>query len=124
MSNLTKTNGHAQETTVASLTDTIVDRRETLGRPSTASRFGSDVPTMGSPSPERPGFDNPHPVREQTLDPRMGTITIPPEHANRTLVLCFDGTGKQFDASNSNIVQLFSLLKKDDSAKQKVYYQV
>jgi len=53
----------------------------------------------------------------------MGTITIPPEHANRTLVLCFDGTGKQFDASNSNIVQLFSLLKKDDSAKQKVYYQ-
>ncbi len=34
------------------------------------------------------------------------------------------GTGDQFDADNSNIVQLFSLLKKDDKTKQMVYYQV
>jgi uncharacterized protein (DUF2235 family) len=49
---------------------------------------------------------------------------IPPEHAHRTLVLCFDGTGDQFDADNSNIVQLVSLLKKNDRTKQMVYYQV
>lgn len=49
---------------------------------------------------------------------------IPPEHDRRTLVLCFDGTGDQFDADNSNIVQLVSLLKKNDRYKQMVYYQV
>ncbi len=49
---------------------------------------------------------------------------IPPDHAARTLILCFDGTGDQFDADNSNIVQLVSMLKKDDSTKQLVYYQV
>lgn len=49
---------------------------------------------------------------------------IPPEHDHRTLVLCFDGTGDQFDADNSNIVQLVSLLKKNDRNKQMVYYQV
>ncbi|KAF8579385.1 hypothetical protein K439DRAFT_1278554, partial [Ramaria rubella] len=48
---------------------------------------------------------------------------IPPEHPFRTLVLCFDGTGDQFDADNSNIVALFSLLKKDDTTKQLCYYQ-
>ncbi|EPQ52600.1 hypothetical protein GLOTRDRAFT_46622 [Gloeophyllum trabeum ATCC 11539] len=41
----------------------------------------------------------------------------------RNLVLCFDGTGDQFDNDNSNIVQLFSLLKKDDRHRQMVYYQ-
>ncbi|KAK0202259.1 hypothetical protein DFS33DRAFT_1353759 [Desarmillaria ectypa] len=51
--------------------------------------------------------------------PRM----IPPQHDSRTLVLCFDGTGDQFDADNSNIVQLCSLLKKDDRSQQMVYYQ-
>ncbi|KNZ77730.1 hypothetical protein J132_04157 [Termitomyces sp. J132] len=45
-----------------------------------------------------------------------------PEKA-RTLVLCFDGTGDQFDSDNSNIVQFFSMLKKDDRTKQMVYYQ-
>lgn len=48
---------------------------------------------------------------------------IPPEHPFRTLVLCFDGTGDQFDSDNSNIVQLFSMLPKADRAKQMVYYQ-
>ncbi|KAF8349608.1 hypothetical protein F5887DRAFT_878546 [Amanita rubescens] len=41
----------------------------------------------------------------------------------KTLVLCFDGTGDQFDSDNSNIVQLVSMLKKDDKTKQMVYYQ-
>ncbi|KAG9221907.1 hypothetical protein CCMSSC00406_0005732 [Pleurotus cornucopiae] len=35
----------------------------------------------------------------------------------------FDGTGDQFDGDNSNIVQLFTLLKKDDRDVQMVYYQ-
>ncbi|TFK60892.1 hypothetical protein BDN72DRAFT_965473 [Pluteus cervinus] len=52
-----------------------------------------------------------------------GSPIIPEEHPFRTLVLCFDGTGDQFDADNSNIVQLFSMLKKDDRSKQMVYYQ-
>ncbi|KAF9076954.1 hypothetical protein BDP27DRAFT_1442309 [Rhodocollybia butyracea] len=47
----------------------------------------------------------------------------PPSHPYRTLVLCFDGTGDQFDADNSNIVQLFGALKKDDNEQQLVYYQ-
>jgi uncharacterized protein (DUF2235 family) len=73
---------------------------------------------------------------------------IPPSHPDlaRTLVLCFDGTGDYFDADvcvdifyprwpfhrtapfsvsqNSNIVQFFSMLKKDDKSQQMVYYQV
>ncbi|KAI0094239.1 hypothetical protein BDY19DRAFT_880415 [Irpex rosettiformis] len=54
--------------------------------------------------------------------------TLPPPSSPetplaRTLVLCFDGTGDQFDADNSNVVQLFSMLKKDDRKQQMVYYQ-
>ncbi|KAI0029496.1 hypothetical protein K488DRAFT_56207 [Vararia minispora EC-137] len=48
---------------------------------------------------------------------------VPPEHDRRTLVLCFDGTGDQFDADNSNIVQFFSMLRKDNPQQQLVYYQ-
>lgn len=59
----------------------------------------------------------------------------------RTLILCFDGTGDQFDSDvrqlrideqlyahishqNSNVVQFLATLKKDDNSKQLVYYQV
>ena len=48
---------------------------------------------------------------------------IPPFHPARTLVLCFDGTGDQFDTDNSNVVKFFSLLKKDDRNEQMCYYQ-
>lgn len=66
---------------------------------------------------------------------------ITPRRA-RTLVLCFDGTGDQFDddvcilpsmafvqvitsliLQNSNIVRLFQLLKKNDPTRQMCYYQ-
>ncbi|KAJ7720871.1 hypothetical protein DFH07DRAFT_907066 [Mycena maculata] len=40
-----------------------------------------------------------------------------------TLVLCFDGTGDQFDEDNSNIVKFFSMLPKGDRTRQLVYYQ-
>ncbi|KAG6876661.1 hypothetical protein C0993_001437 [Termitomyces sp. T159_Od127] len=51
---------------------------------------------------------------------------LPPthEHRHRTVVLCFDGTGDQFDEDNSNVVNFFSMLKKGDSKDQLVYYQV
>ncbi|KAI0684957.1 hypothetical protein BC835DRAFT_1386911 [Cytidiella melzeri] len=50
-------------------------------------------------------------------------IWVPPSHPQRTLVLCFDGTGDEFDSDNSNVVQLCSMLKKDDTTQQLVYYQ-
>jgi hypothetical protein len=68
---------------------------------------------------------------------------IPPTHPHRTIILCFDGTGDQFsedvritifkgnlpadlsqNPKNSNIVQLFSMLRKDNKSEQMVYYQV
>ncbi|KAF8066494.1 hypothetical protein FPV67DRAFT_1190302 [Lyophyllum atratum] len=55
--------------------------------------------------------------------PERLTGSVPPEHLYRTLILCFDGTGDQFDADNSNIVELFSMLKKDDREHQMCYYQ-
>ncbi|KAI0829014.1 hypothetical protein BC628DRAFT_1417379 [Trametes gibbosa] len=48
---------------------------------------------------------------------------VPPFHPARTLVLCFDGTGDQFNTDNSNVVKFFSMLKKDDRREQMVYYQ-
>ncbi|EIN13933.1 hypothetical protein PUNSTDRAFT_20921, partial [Punctularia strigosozonata HHB-11173 SS5] len=41
---------------------------------------------------------------------------------NRTLVVCFDGTGDSFDNDHSNVVQFVSMLRKDDHG-QMVYYQ-
>lgn len=57
---------------------------------------------------------------------------IPPTHIYRTIVLCFDGIGDQLrnpldvsqNSKNSNIVQFFSMLKKDEKSQQMVYYQV
>ncbi|KAF8899389.1 hypothetical protein BD779DRAFT_1431850 [Infundibulicybe gibba] len=76
--------------------------------------------------------DDQYPDFTKTTSPRGDTTDsfnldeiIPPPHPrrHRTLVLCFDGTGDQFDDDNSNIVNFFSLLKKDDSSQQLVYYQ-
>ncbi|KAF9269485.1 hypothetical protein L218DRAFT_850151 [Marasmius fiardii PR-910] len=80
---------------------------------------------MTDPPTPLPGYGmKPLPVRKEgTLDPRYLPPIIPPEHLHRTLIVCFDGTGDQFDGDNSNIVQFVSLLKKDDRSKQMVYYQ-
>ncbi|KAJ3536344.1 hypothetical protein NM688_g6852 [Phlebia brevispora] len=50
---------------------------------------------------------------------------IPPTHSARTLVLCFDESIflEQPVWQNSNVVQFFSMLKKDDRRQQMVYYQ-
>ncbi|KAG8764930.1 hypothetical protein FRC19_008025, partial [Serendipita sp. 401] len=42
---------------------------------------------------------------------------------NRCLIMCFDGTADKFDGDNTNVIKLFSLLKKDDRNEQMVYYQ-
>lgn len=41
---------------------------------------------------------------------------------SRTLVICLDGTGDQFDHDNSNVVNFVACLKKDDPS-QLTYYQ-
>nr|GAT46931.1 predicted protein [Mycena chlorophos] len=73
----------------------------------------SGLPTTSSPTTES----------SQLLDNSAVNGVIPPSHPFRTLVLCFDGTGDQFDGDNSNIVQFFSMLLKKDRSKQMVYYQ-
>jgi uncharacterized protein (DUF2235 family) len=42
----------------------------------------------------------------------------------RTLVLCFDGTTNTYGNNNTNVVKLYSLLKKDKVEDQLCYYQV
>ena len=124
--------------------------------------FDMSVPTPQTQTePSSTTRSPPVPIKTQTLltDPMsvdsaqtpptagpgaFDTSVIPPSHDARTLVLCFDGTGDQFDADvcahpvsvpgnvsltgccpqNSNIVQFFSMLKKDDRSQQMVYYQV
>ncbi len=122
--------------------------------------------TSGSQSP----IDNLYPEFQKAASPMeesqtsngFAEATVPPSHAHRTLVLCFDGTGTtsyflgsrllflnsetrrsirwwcsflppiHFSAcwnqfyffQNSNIVNFFSMLKKDDPKEQLVYYQV
>ncbi|EKM76650.1 hypothetical protein AGABI1DRAFT_115735 [Agaricus bisporus var. burnettii JB137-S8] len=63
------------------------------------------------------------PTTQPSGEHRIPNIFVPEKRKNRTLVLCFDGTGDQFDNDNSNIVELFSILKKDDPDNQMVYYQ-
>ncbi|KAI6161302.1 hypothetical protein EDD17DRAFT_1759354 [Pisolithus thermaeus] len=58
-----------------------------------------------------------------TINVSESDDVLPSTHACRTLVLCFDGTGDQFDGDNSNVVQFFSMLKKDDPRQQMAYYQ-
>ncbi|GJJ14135.1 hypothetical protein Clacol_008393 [Clathrus columnatus] len=67
--------------------------------------------------------ESPPPSASKTPDEYHDMDHIPSMHSNRTLVLCFDGTGDSFDADNSNVVHFFSMLKKDDFREQMVYYQ-
>ncbi|KAF9076900.1 hypothetical protein BDP27DRAFT_1312790 [Rhodocollybia butyracea] len=97
---------HKQDTTMTSFTDTVLgeNNEQRDGEP---LRKGSKF-TVQSPANRKVDSD-----------------VIPP-HENidhRTLILCFDGTGDQFDADNSNIVQFCTCLYKEDHTKQMVYYQ-
>jgi len=128
---LPNSNNHRQEPTTTSVSsyNTVVNtspvhshlpshldhaRFNTVdGLPSSSGKVLSDDHSRASPP------TSPMALLEGSYPP-----VIPPDHTSRTLVLCFDGTGDQFDNDNSNIVQLVTLLKKDDSTKQLVYYQV
>ncbi|PBK59689.1 hypothetical protein ARMSODRAFT_1071279 [Armillaria solidipes] len=109
---------HERGITSLSTAETIVGDVE---RTFLIPELGVDIPQTTVPADA--SATRKHPVKEQTLDPNTTSEFVPPDHRHRTLVLCFDGTGDQFDTDNSNIVQLFSLLKKDDRSKQMVYYQ-
>ncbi|KAF5379647.1 hypothetical protein D9757_009235 [Collybiopsis confluens] len=68
--------------------------------------------TLISSSPTTSKFEDTAPLSS------AGSGIIPPTHPARTLVLCFDGTGDQFDADNSSVIEFFRLLKKDDRTQQ------
>ena len=42
----------------------------------------------------------------------------------RTLVLCFDGTANEYGNNVTNVIKLYSLLRKDRVEEQLCYYQV
>ncbi|KAJ7088156.1 hypothetical protein C8R44DRAFT_991193 [Mycena epipterygia] len=110
-------NGHTLEPTLFSITDTNLERTESSGRPS----YRSDTTAVGSSLSANPG--TPHFDGKDQREARAPRTFVLPTNEHRCLILCFDGTGDQFDADNSNIVQLVSALKKDDRTKQMVYYQ-
>lgn len=84
-----------------------------------------DQPPSNGPSsaPHLPKYIN---ARKEAYNyNRNGTPKKPHQRRppqGRTIVICLDGTGDQFDADNSNIVELVSCLKKD-SPSQLIYYQ-
>jgi len=80
----------------------------------------SEFPNVSS-DPEGSGSGSSSPSRVE--DKYHMDEIIPSTHSNRTIILCFDGTGDQFDEDNSNIVQFFSMLRKDNKSEQMVYYQ-
>jgi uncharacterized protein (DUF2235 family) len=84
-----------------------------------ASTQSADSGATLSSSPQASTFQS---SSNGTVDSALPPC-IPIKHGYRTLVLCFDGTGDQFDTDNSNIVEFFGLLKKDDPSQQLVYYQ-
>ncbi|GLB40815.1 putative uncharacterized alpha/beta hydrolase domain (DUF2235) [Lyophyllum shimeji] len=87
---------HVQDQSVASV---LSDTATVAASPQGSTFTGAGITTSGFPK------------------------TIPTPGPGRALVLCFDGTGDQFDSDNSNIVEFFTMLKKDDRDKQMVYYQ-
>ncbi|ELR10549.1 hypothetical protein VC83_00200 [Pseudogymnoascus destructans] len=58
------------------------------------------------------------------LPPSIRAVRNPgePSSGGRTIVICLDGTGDQFDGDNSNVVNFVACLKKDDP-NQLTYYQ-
>ncbi len=84
----------------------------------------SYTPTVITVNPKDNTAKERQPKKESTIEPYQTHSFIPPISEGRTLILCFDGTGDKFDKDNSNVVQFFSLLKKDRKDEQRVYYQV
>ncbi|KAF7300028.1 DUF2235 domain-containing protein [Mycena kentingensis (nom. inval.)] len=89
-------------------------RAEAVPDPSTVT----DLLLPASRKRRNPGSRGTLAVPSATLSSLPLTANMPvippndPNDRGRTLILCFDGTGDQFDNDNSNIVGLFSLLLK------------
>ncbi|CCM03505.1 uncharacterized protein FIBRA_05639 [Fibroporia radiculosa] len=66
--------------------------------------------------------DGPLPLQAAKAASTFSTSSDGTEMQPRTLVLCFDGTADQYAGQNTNVVKLYSTLKKDDS-EQLCYYQ-
>ena len=115
---------HAQQPSTLSAAPTVVDPNNGQEKESPVnSVIYSTSPTARFPDNSENYRPEPH--REASMSPSLLPPYIPYEaRAGKMLVICFDGTGDQFDADNSNIVQLVTMLKKDDKTKQMVYYQV
>ncbi|ELU38470.1 hypothetical protein AG1IA_07488 [Rhizoctonia solani AG-1 IA] len=80
--------------------------------------MSSDAPARPEPTAVQPGPSETTISFPQVIPPVDGLAL-----SGRSLVLCFDGTGDQYDHDNSNIVRFVQLLKKDDKKRQMVYYQ-
>lgn len=121
-----------REGTSFSLTDTLVHRpQHHEGHPILRSLFSGPPLTTESTSPQELSGASELTLLHSEQPTSNPSIRIPPisnpspaRPRKRTLVLCFDGTGDQFNATNSNVVKFVSVLKKDDSSQQMVYYQV
>jgi len=58
-------------------------------------------------------------------DPSSST-SVPPievKRKPRTLILCFDGTTNEYSTKNTNVIKLYSILRKDKVEDQVCYYQ-
>lgn len=111
---------HAQQPSTLSAAPTVVDPNN---GPEKESPVNSVIYSTSPTTPSR------FPDNSECSRPEGSPSLLPPyipyeARAGRMLVVCFDGTGDQFDSDNSNIVQLMTMLKKDDKTKQMVYYQV
>ncbi|KAF8330662.1 hypothetical protein F5887DRAFT_78389 [Amanita rubescens] len=94
---------HAQQPSASSTSPTVVNVN--------GSRLEKEFP-IGVESGQQT-------TSRSSLPPFIGQTP----HSGKMLIVCFDGTGNDFNADNSNIVQLVSMLKRDDKTKQMVYYQ-
>jgi Uncharacterized alpha/beta hydrolase domain (DUF2235) len=115
---------HLKDATSYSISETVIDQEHSRA-PSGSSGFATLVSDSVSVTPPE-DYTKPLPHTRHTFSKPTIPAVIPPpqDRKGRTLVLCFDGTGDQFDLDNSNVVQLVSLLQKDEKAQQMVYYQV
>ncbi|KAH6909129.1 hypothetical protein BKA70DRAFT_1277545 [Coprinopsis sp. MPI-PUGE-AT-0042] len=115
---------HSNDEGSGSSSDTVIDHEHSR-TPSGVSDFSIVVPDAMALTTSPTEYIKPEPHIHPTFSQSTIPPVIPPpeQRKGRTLVLCFDGTGDQFDLDNSNVVQLVSLLQKNEKSQQMVYYQ-
>ncbi|KAH9964161.1 hypothetical protein BC827DRAFT_1128153 [Russula dissimulans] len=55
--------------------------------------------------------------------PAPGPFPDKVQRKPRAIILCFDGTANEYDTTNTNVVKLYSLFRKDKVEEQVCYYQ-